>query len=591
VLRVPAQTTTHPYRRNVRRAVAGVTAPLALATALGVGAQVAAADDQQARPVDREAASIGVRRPAEPLSRPPTANRPPPSFRLTPRRAVAIAGGAGAVSEARSEHGRLEPRAYVRGSDSWQVSFYAGGVERAQVYVDDRGGRVLEAWEGPAVDVFLARGYEGAFGGSLNSPWLWLSLCVLFVLPFVDPRRPLRLLHLDLLVLLSFGISQAFFNAAKIELSVALVYPVLGYILVRMLVAAWRPSRPRGPLVPFAPPAALALGLVLLLGLRIGLNVVDSSVIDVGYAGVIGADRIEHGQEIYDGSFPEIRGDTYGPLTYLAYIPFEQLFPWSGTYDDLPAAHAAAIAFDLLTVVGLLLLGRRLRPGRPGTLLGLALAYAWAAYPYTALTLQSNANDALLAALLVFALVAVASAPVRGALAGAGAAAKAVPLAVAPLLARGTGRLRVRSGAIALVTLAGVLILTTLPFLPDGGLRELYDRTIGYQAARGSPFSVWNLEPAVAPLRTPLKLLVAGLALATVFVPRRRDAVQVAALGAAVIVAVQILAGHWFYIYAVWFAPFAFVALLAPHVPAGNGGTRAQGTDGEHPRPAEPVPA
>ena len=38
--------------------------------------------------------------------------------------------------------------------------------------------------------------------------------------------------------------------------------------------------------------------------------------------------------------------------------------PWSGTWDDLPAAHAAAIAFDLLTLAGLWLLGRRLRGPR-----------------------------------------------------------------------------------------------------------------------------------------------------------------------------------------------------------------------------------
>ena len=32
---------------------------------------------------------------------------------------------------------------------------------------------------------------------------------------------------------------------------------------------------------------------------------------------------------------------------------------------------------------------------------------------------------------------------------------------------------------------------------PDGGVRELYDRTIGYQAGRPSPFSVWGLAPSL----------------------------------------------------------------------------------------------
>ena len=98
-------------------------------------------------------------------------------------------------------------------------------------------------------------------------------------------------------------------------------------------------------------------------------------MIDVGYSGVIGADRIADQKPIY-GNFPDDdqSGDTYGPVAYYAYVPFEQAFPWSGTWDDLPAAHAASIFFDLATIAGLFLLGRRLRRGRSGTELGILLA-------------------------------------------------------------------------------------------------------------------------------------------------------------------------------------------------------------------------
>jgi hypothetical protein len=34
-------------------------------------------------------------------------------------------------------------------------------------------------------------------------------------------------------------------------------------------------------------------------------------------------------------------------------------------------------------------------------------------------------------------------------------------------------------------------------------------------------------------------------------------------LGAAVLIAVQLAATHWFYLYVVWFVPFVFVALFA----------------------------
>ena len=86
----------------------------------------------------------------------------------------------------------------------------------------------------------MARGYEGAFGRKWNSPWLLVPLGLLFLLPFVDFRRPLRLLHLDLLVLLGFGVSHVFFNRGDIGVSVPLAYPVLLYVMGRMLWEGWR---------------------------------------------------------------------------------------------------------------------------------------------------------------------------------------------------------------------------------------------------------------------------------------------------------------------------------------------------------------
>ena len=128
----------------------------------------------------------------------------------------------------------------------------------------------------------------------------------------------------------------------------------------------------------------LAVALVVLVAFRVGLNVVDSNVIDVGYAGVIGADRIADGDGLYGPGFADDveHGDTYGPLTYLAYVPFEQALPWSGAWDDLPAAHGAAIAFDLLTLLGLLLLGPPpARRAAQGGSWAIALGYAWVDLP------------------------------------------------------------------------------------------------------------------------------------------------------------------------------------------------------------------
>ena len=81
--------------------------------------------------------------------------------------------------------------------------------------VDDRSGAVLEQWSGDQVAWTMARGYAGAFGRKLNAPYVWIPLCLLFLAPFVDVRRPFRLLHLDLLVLLSFGVSHSSSTAAR----------------------------------------------------------------------------------------------------------------------------------------------------------------------------------------------------------------------------------------------------------------------------------------------------------------------------------------------------------------------------------------
>ena len=512
------------------------------------------------------------------LEQPPSQTSPPAGYELSAVDVVRIAGLGEKVRAERGRHRRFAPTAYTRGPGRWQVSYFDSDAhEVAQVRIDDASGAIVEEWTGDQVAWTMARGYEGAFGRKLNSPWIWIPLCVMFLAPFVDPRRPFRLLHLDLLVLLAFGISHVYFNRGEIDTSVPLVYPVLLYLLGRMLWAGFRPSERRERLLPLLPATWLLVVLVALVGFRVGLNVVDSNVIDVGYAGVIGADRIAGSDPLYGPGFSDEveRGDTYGPLTYLFYVPFEQAMPWSGVWDDLPAAHGAAIAFDLITLLGLVILGRRLRPGREGYELGIALGYAWATYPYALFTLQTNSNDGLVAMCAVLALLALTlgnsrwSSAARGVAVGLGAAGKFAPLAMAPLfagglssvLARGSLR-RVAAFSLALVA---VLALTVLPFVPDGGLRELYDRTLGYQVARPSPFSIWGQHESLEWLQTVVKAAAVGLALIVAVVPRSRGPVQVAALAAAVTIAVQLAVTHWFYLYVAWFAPFVLVALLGSH--------------------------
>jgi branched-subunit amino acid transport protein AzlD len=500
------------------------------------------------------------------LSRPLALGVKVPGFRLTPGQATAIATGAltpkGSVRrfDVRTRTGAGLPR-------QWQVDYFdADGTDVGQVVIDDAGACVVETWTGTQVDTKLARGYPGAVSGDVNHLWIWLPLCVLFLAPFVDPRRPLRLIHLDLLALLGFSVSLAFFNHAKIEASVALVYPVLAYVFLRMLITGFRPVERRDRLLPFAPRGLLVAGIVVLVGFHTAYVATEGKVIDVGLAGVIGADRIVDGDEVYGpgaSSGMPIRGDVYGPVNYLAYVPFEQAFPWSGEWDEASAARAAALGFELLTALALFGLGRRVRACPEGTTLGIALAYAWLAYPFTTYTLGSSFNDSLVALLVVCCLLVLSSPPARGAASALAGLTKFGPLILAPLFAAGHGERRARPLILFAIGFLAVAALVTVPLLPDGGFRELYDRTLGYQASRGSPFSVWGQAPSLHFLQTVSKVLALGLAALLFFVPRRRTTLQVAALAAALLIAVQVTANHWFYPYTVWFAPLVLVAVFA----------------------------
>jgi hypothetical protein len=492
--------------------------------------------------------------------------------------------------------------AYLKPAFHWQVSYFSknGKKEIGQVIIDDLSGRVLEQWTGFQVAWTMARGYPGAFGRHVNALYIWLPLCALFFVPFFDFRRPLKLLHLDLLVLLFFSVSLAFFNHGEIYQSVPLSYPPLLYLLARMLALSRRrrrraggePAAPKqlGPLRLLVPVPALALALVFLVGFRIALNVTDSNVIDVGYAGVIGAQRIVHGKPLY-GQWPadNEHGDTYGPVNYEAYVPFEQIFGWSGKWDDLPAAHAAAIVFDLLALGLLFLIGRRVR----GPSLGIVLAYAWAAYPFTLFTLDCNSNDTLVAVLILAAVLAATyrgklAPPARGAFAALAGLTKFAPLALAPLLAThelfeaddSDGRrllTRPRLLALATFVLAFVIVLAlvSIPAFRHDTLHTIYQRTLAYQGDRGSPFSVWGLYGGLSGAETAVQIAAVVLAIALAVLPRRPDVLGLAAACAVVIVAVELGLEHWFYLYIPWFFPLVMIALLGRYESPLRRGRRA----------------
>ncbi len=505
------------------------------------------------------------------------------------------------VAERRENPGMTSSASLVDGN--WEVAYFADDDEIALVLVGPTTGLVRESWTGYQVAWKMARGYSGAFGHKLNAPYVFIPLCLIFLIGLIDWRRPWRIVNLDLLVLLGFAASNFFFNRAQIGVSVPLVYPPMLYLLARMLWVGWR-GRGEG-LRPVWPARWLLIAALFLVGFRVGLNLADSGVIDVGYAGVVGADRVADGRQLYD-NFPEdvSAGDTYGPVNYYAYVPFEQALPWSGSWDDLPAGHAAAVFFDLAGFALLLLLGHRMRRGPPGAMLAATLGFAWAAYPYTAYVLESNSNDTLVAVLLIATLVLIARPAARGAALALATFTKFAPIVLAPMLAtydprnerttatdKGSIADRARGPVAFAAAFIAVSVLVMLQSILDPGLATFYDRTLGYQAGRDSPFSIWGQAPSLEPLRVAIVAATALLALALAFRPRRKSLVQIAALGAALMISVELTAEQWFYLYIVWFLPLVLVALAGVRpLPAPESAQSTPPGRLAEPRPGHPSP-
>jgi hypothetical protein len=560
------------------------------------------------------------------VENPASETEPPAGHRLTARQARAIAlADPKARAVLRDNRGSYH-RIFLKGQTRWQLSIYAKEKplrEIGQVLIDDASGKVTESWDSHYVAWTMARGYDGAFGRSITSPWLWGVLLLLFLAPLVR-LRPLRGPPIAILLLAGFTVPLAFFNNARLDWAVPLSFLLLlGLLAWGTVRGVRRPRSAPKPMRVLIPVSGLIVMGFALLVFRAILNVEDGNVIDVGYASVVGADKIGHGLSVYT-PFPDNvgRGDTYGPLTYLAYVPFEQVWPWSGKWDDLPAAHAAAIALDALAALTLFFVGRRQEEDKDaGNRRGVLYAYLWLACPFTAYCLNSNSNDALPAIALGLVLLVGARPFARGMAAGAAGAAKIAPFAILPILAtrrrvaptvpvhhappafwpvgrgdgpEGTPGRQFWRGALSGVTvLAGALVLVVvvsfvaMHWSLDPG--RLYDRTIGYQAGRPAPFMPWGYYPDLGQFRDAARYAAILFAVVIAFVPRRHDVTGTAALVLAVIVGLQMATEYWFYLYLVWLIPLIVAGSLGDRPLRWHGDDAAR-SRGVVPRMHGPLP-
>lgn len=489
-------------------------------------------------------------------------DRVPPGFAITPRQALAVAKTSPKLLAIHRAHHPLHYAVYVWGDNHYEIYFFFHGKLLADQLVGAHG-ELGPTYTGGLMLGIYARGHYGA---AFDSPWVLVPFTLMFLLPILLLRRCSWLTRLDIAAVLLFGISYWRFDTAHLESAVWLFYPPLLYLMVRMLIRGFRPR-------PFArhidvrlPTVLMAIGLLALVAGRIAVTLIPHDVVDVGTASALGANRILHGQSIYYASLGH--PDTYGPLAYLVYVPFMALGSVSWSY--LLQVREATIAFDVLTIAGLIWLGVRLRGGRAGLRLGLLFAWLWAACPFSLLGMEKSTNDGLVALIVVAVMLVLSSPFKRGIVVGLGAASKFFPAALLPLVAIGPGtepRSAIRK------VLAGFVIATGASFavlLPPGGPKEVWSHTIGYQLGRTDIFSIWGLHPSLDPIKIAVELGAVLLAVAVAFRPRGpRTPAQVAALAAAVVIAVQLPATHWFYMYIPWFLPLVLIAVLG----AGSPGT------------------
>jgi hypothetical protein len=495
---------------------------------------------------------------------------------LTEEEAVKLALASPEVREELSEHGPYSTDAsYSEADNKWTVHFYVweggsiggkpagdGRKEVARVGIEDESWQLEYVWTGDQIIWQQARGEPGAYGKHANYPYVWLPLALIFTLAFFRTDKLFSLRNLDLTALVfGFLISHHFFREGVVYEAVLLWYPPLLYLFIRTLLMGFGLAERVERTSNFPTWLLLALG-GLASGLVVGLNL-DARVIDVGYAGVVGADLILEGTSPYANMPQDVStGDTYGPLNYLLYVPFVSMFGFSGEWDYLPAAHALTIFSFVVGALAMLYAGWKLSGARGGA----ALVFGWVVFPYTLYSTNNNTNDIVVAAICAVGLALASSAVARGASIGAGFATKLYPLILAPLWMMHDGPRR-RSLVGFVLGGIGVVVLTFWVLFLDGlplveAIRVYYERTLGLQTNRVTPWTIFTQIPELAFLQQPLLAAIILLAFVVAVWPRKRTIRRLAAFSAALVIGLQLVVDYWFYPYVTWFEPFVFLSLL-----------------------------
>jgi hypothetical protein len=200
------------------------------------------------------------------------------------------------------------------------------------------------------------------------------------------------------------------------------------------------------------------------------------------------------------------------------------------------------------------------------------LAFAWAAYPFTQYASNSNTNDSLLPAFLIWGFWLVSAPATRGVFAALSGWTKFASLVVAPLWLTYPGRRPSRRfvAGFAVATLVAFSVVLLEPN-PLHELRLFWERSFRWQVGRDAPWSLWDWGqyhargiPSLQAVQWVLQALLVAGALVVAFVPRRKSPLQLAALTAALLAGFELVLTYWLYTYIPWFFGFAAITVLAP---------------------------
>ena len=387
-----------------------------------------------------------------------------------------------------------------------------------------------------------------------------IGLLALFLLATL--RLPLlRVQNLDVTVLAGFVAPVVLLNERYLAWSVVTGSLLLAYLTVRCAFAAFARSPAPGQFLferlsrwtRRACVVGAAVALVL-------LSIPGGLVSDVALASMAGATKLLDGALPYGNLTPGelVHGDTYPLLAYLAYVPGALVTPVRDGFDSLEGALWVATGFALVAACALGVAVRR--HGGNGTRAMLAML----AFPPVMIAASSGSNDVVAAALVALALAAGSTA----ALTAAGWV-KLAPLALVPLWVAAARRRGLALVGAVVVTAGLAVVLLAL-----GGPSALGDMVdaLSFQAERGSLLSPWTLLDAGGAQVVFQAAVIAGIAGACMRVRSDRalavDPRRMAALGAAILLAVQLAANYWSYTYLAWVFPLIAMALLTASKPS-----------------------